>query len=990
VSVSLTSDDFTAASGTSLSNYTLPTGTTSGAIGEVTKADLSLAGTMTYDGTTTFAASDVTSITGVNSETFSVTGSATLTSKNVQTSQNLADLGTFTLTGNSGALTSNYNDLSVSDTSVSVTAKAVTLTPTAISKTYDGAFTYSATADDLSDLTNLLESGDTVTTATIQYRSSGSNTKNANADTSGNLLSGATLKYVDIASGSVTIDDGNSGNNYSVTLSGAQVGKILQAPLTITAVNDAKFVTQADTANFAGVIYNGFVSGESAAAQITAGEFSAGVVTRSNAATNTAGAYVDVLVPSGYSADNYAITYENADFTIIPADQLYVVLSPNDTTYSNDPDYSTSLSARYLDGSSNSIVDLSGNAIVTGSSIVIDDGLGTTASFTATQVNGSNSTSGNLNVGGYNLTATGASITGSNFNSLLVNGVLNITRQSIDPTDSNQLSISSIEKIYDGTATLSGVSVTYNSSSTAIVAGDVLTISGSGSYANRHVGTGKSYTINLSLSGTDSNNYQLSSTSVSKSNGVINQLATVTWTGSAGDNLWSNRLNWANGALPDQSNVATVILGANDTVTYDYDSVGQIGSTVINNGSLSVSGVNNFEFTNAFRGAGTIELDSDGTGTITLSGNSSLLTGNVDINANSIILNQANALGTGTLVSNEGTVSVASGVTLNQLTTGGALNISSNINTTGAMVFGDNIVITGGNAVAGVVTPLELNTTNSDMTFNGTITAGSNSKTNKRSLEINAGTGTVIFNDRIGYAFNEVSYISLTDTNLYSLEVTADEIQIKADVMTFEEQTYNGAVLIGDNGNNGLTRTLLSMDPAVTFNGTVDDLVANTHTLIVRAIALDRTPPSITFNDEVNSVKSLVEYRAITGQQDVNDFFGIALSSGATLGTITLADGTVASGLFRRITATPNTNTTIDAGRIQNFFNQIFRNFVQNYIQNLMQAVQKPTVNVGVRINESGFDPALKRNDTSVDSAGSDKATSDQACDIAIEEECKI
>jgi len=463
----------------------------------------------------------------------------------------------------------------------------------------------------------------------------------------------------------------------------------------------------------------------------------------------------------------------------------------------------------------------------------------------------------------------------------------------------------------------------------------------------------------------------------------------VTWTNSSGDNLWSNRLNWANGALPDQSNVATVILGANDTVIFDYDSVGQIGSTVNNAGSISIEGIKNYTFTNAFGGAGDITLDEDGTGVVTLSGNSTNYTGNFDINDNTIILNHANALGTGTLISSGGSMSVASGITLNQLTTSGTLNISSNVNSSGAMVYGGDIVITGGNAVGGTVTPLELNTTNSDITFNGTITAGSNSKANKRSLDINAGTGTVIFNDRVGYAFNDVTYSNLTGTSLYSFEVTAAEIQIKADAMTFEEQTYNGAVLIGDNGNNGLTRTLLSIDPAVTFNGTVDDLVANTHTLIVKAIALDRTPPSVTFMDEVNSIKSLVEYRAITGQQDVNDFFGIALSSGGTLGTITLSDGTVAKGLYRFIRNVAANASQIDAGQIQQFYNQIFRGFVKNYIQNLIQSVQKPTVNVGARINESGFDPGLRK-DNNIEQGQDNSSNSSEACDIAIEDECKI
>ena len=98
---------------------------------------------------------------------------------------------------------------------------------------------------------------------------------------------------------------------------------------------------------------------------------------------------------------------------------------------------------------------------------------------------------------------------------------------------------------------------------------------------------------------------------------------------------------------------------------------------------LKYKGVNNFTFTNAFSGAGDITLDEDGTGVITLSGNSTNYTGDFDINGNTVILNHANALGTGTLISSGGSMSVASGITLNQLTTSGTLNISSNVNSSG-------------------------------------------------------------------------------------------------------------------------------------------------------------------------------------------------------------------------------------------------------------------------------------------------------------------
>ena len=62
---------------------------------------------------------------------------------------------------------------------------------------------------------------------------------------------------------------------------------------------------------------------------------------------------------------------------------------------------------------------------------------------------------------------------------------------------------------------------------------------------------------------------------------------------------------------------------------------------------------------------------------------------------------------------------------------------------------------------------------------------------------------------------------------------------------------------------------------------------------------------------------------------------------------------------------------------------------MKNYIQNLIQSVQKLTVNVGARINEQGFDPALRK-DNNIEQGQDNSSSSSEACDIAIEDECKI
>lgn len=112
-----------------------------------------------------------------------------------------------------------------------------------------------------------------------------------------------------------------------------------------------------------------------------------------------------------------------------------------------------------------------------------------------------------------------------------------------------------------------------------------------------------------------------------------------------------------------------------------------------------------------------------------------------------------------------------------------------------------------------------------------------------------------------------------------------NEVPMKADVTTFNTQVYQGAVLISDNGSNGLTRTLLSEDPAIIFNGTVNDETVNTHTLIVRAIRNDGNAiPSISFNDKVGNIKALAALIATTEiNNDPTQYIGnISIASNVT------------------------------------------------------------------------------------------------------------
>jgi len=119
------------------------------------------------------------------------------------------------------------------------------------------------------------------------------------------------------------------------------------------------------------------------------------------------------------------------------------------------------------------------------------------------------------------------------------------------------------------------------------------------------------------------------------------------------------------------------------------------------------------------------------------------------------------------------------------------------------------------------------------------------------------------------------------------------------DVMTFETQTYNGAVKIGGTGSNGTTRTLLSMDPKITFNGTVDDTQANTHTLVAKAVQvrsniLNSDAPEVNFNRSVSSTTRLAGYQGLTGYQIVSNEFG-SIDSSTSFGSVRLPSSSSSS-----------------------------------------------------------------------------------------------
>jgi hypothetical protein len=276
-----------------------------------------------------------------------------------------------------------------------------------------------------------------------------------------------------------------------------------------------------------------------------------------------------------------------------------------------------------------------------------------------------------------------------------------------------------------------------------------------------------------------------------------------------------------------------------------------------------------------------------GTGTITLTGTNTQSGGTTLLSGASILIAAVDALSGNTINSQGGSLGIASGITLSSLiVTGTTVTLTTDIITTGAQSY-NNIVLapTSNNLTT-------LQTTNSNIRINGTLDA---TVAKIQSILINAGTGEVTLGDSVG---------SIARPN--KLTVTGSRIFILADILTGDKQEYNGATSIGDGtyigkafvkgflfdshyqyfeyAQNGQTstidyanndprnvRTLVSKDPTVTFNGTVDDVSSFTHTLLVAAIAANSTSarasstmPVINFNNSVSQTIPLYGLNAQT------------------------------------------------------------------------------------------------------------------------------
>jgi hypothetical protein len=185
-----------------------------------------------------------------------------------------------------------------------ITPLTVTLSAPVVSKTYDGGLTYATTPADLSRLSAALVGGDLVSAATLGFTN-----KNAGADNKAVTLSG------------VTLNDGNGGGNYNVTLAGNSISTITPASVTLSAPVVSKTydgttsytTTAADLLAISTVL----VGGDSVAtASLTYADKNAG-------SGNKVVSLNALTISDGNGGANYTVTTSgNANSTITPLTQV--------------------------------------------------------------------------------------------------------------------------------------------------------------------------------------------------------------------------------------------------------------------------------------------------------------------------------------------------------------------------------------------------------------------------------------------------------------------------------------------------------------------------------------------------------------------------------------------------------------------------------------------------------------------------------------------
>ncbi|NOV29501.1 YDG domain-containing protein [Methylomonas sp. ZR1] len=410
----------------------------------ITPYVVSLTGNRAYNGSSNVAAGIFSTGSLVGSETLSVSGTGTVADKNVGTGKAVT-LGTLALAdGSNGGLASNYT-LTGGTHTADISAAGLTVSTSDVSKAYDGGTSAAGTA--------------TLTGGTLYGSDS---------------LSGGTFAFTDknVGSGNktvsvsgVTVSDGNSGANYSISYANNTSSTI--TPFVVSLTGNRAYNGSSNVA--AGIFSTGSLVGSE-----TLSVSGTGTVADKNVGTGKAVTLGTLALADGSNgglASNYTLTggTHAADIT------AYVV----DLTGSRTYDGTTAITAASL-----------ATSTLVGSETLGLSGAGTVADKNV-------GTGKTLSLGSLALNDGGNGGLASNYT--LVGGTLSadITAYTVSLTGNRS---------YDGSADVADNIFAMS----ALLGTETLNLSGTGTVADKHVGVGKSVTLG-SLALADGSNGGLAS-----------------------------------------------------------------------------------------------------------------------------------------------------------------------------------------------------------------------------------------------------------------------------------------------------------------------------------------------------------------------------------------------------------------------------------------------------------------------------------------------
>ena len=459
VNATLTPSDYLANAGTNLSNYTLAT-TAFGDLGVINPVVLNLTGQRVYDANTDAAATLFGNngvLSGVNGQTLTLSGTGTLSTKNVGVQQPFAagGLSGFTLTGNGAALASNYSLIGGTDW-VTITPATLTVAGTvAANKIYDSTTTASLSG---STLVGVL-GADAITLGN---------------DTTG-TFNNKNVGNAKPVSTAMTIS-GTDASNYIIVQPTTVTANITPLAISVAAAGQNKQYDGTTTANV-NLSSTGVLTGDKVSFADTSANFA-----NSNVANGISIA-VNGITAGGTDGGNYTLINTTA------------------TTSANiTPRILNLTSTRVYDSTTNAAATLFGaNGVLTG---VAGQTLTLTGTGTLSTKNvGSQQPFATGGLAGFTLTGNGAALA-SNYT--FVGGTDWVT---ITPFQLTISGATAQNKVYDGTTAAQVTGATLSTPFT----GDSVTLSnsGTGTFATKNVGNAIGVTTNMTLTGTDAGNYSI-------------------------------------------------------------------------------------------------------------------------------------------------------------------------------------------------------------------------------------------------------------------------------------------------------------------------------------------------------------------------------------------------------------------------------------------------------------------------------------------------